>query len=387
MRSYAQYCPIAKASEILGDRWTLLIVREMLGGASGFNELQRGLPGISRSVLTDRLRALERAEIIERRTGPKGRTLEYRLTPAGRDLEAVVQAIGEWGVTWSFTDPRPEELDPDLLIVWMARHVDHDELPADRTVVQFDFRHPAKRYWMVLEPSDVSVCLQHPGFDVDLEVNGRHRHPLPRLPGTGRARRRDAGRQADDHGPASAAAGVRSLVRLERVRPSEPLGRRAPQGGVPPSGPHQGEDRRVSEGGAVRVAAIQATPVIVEAEATIRVGLHLRKHRDGASRARTDDLLIAKRGGTRSREAALCRSIKRNLSDALGTKPTLPLRRKQMSEKGTDPAERASSNPGVYRVVAEEHAPPAMAAANVSHPRGCQSADWRAPGKRVPPAT
>ena len=170
MRGYAQYCPIAKASEILGDRWTLLIVREMLGGASGFNELQRGLPGISRSVLTERMRALERAEVVERRIGPKGRTLEYRLTIAGRDLEPVVQAIGEWGVTWSFTDPRPDELDPDLLIVWIARHVDRGRLPADRTVIKFEFRNPAKRYWMVLEPSDVSVCLQHPGFDVDLEV-------------------------------------------------------------------------------------------------------------------------------------------------------------------------------------------------------------------------
>ena len=170
MRGYAQYCPIAKGSEILGDRWTLLIVREMLGGASGFNELHRGLPGISRSVLADRLRFLERAEIVERRTGPKGRTLDYRLTLAGRDLEAVVQAIGEWGITWAFTDPRPEELDPDLLVVWMARHVDREQLPLNRTVVQFDFRDPAKRYWMVLEPSDVSVCLQHPGFDVDLAV-------------------------------------------------------------------------------------------------------------------------------------------------------------------------------------------------------------------------
>jgi len=170
MRSYAQYCPVAKTSEILGDRWTLLIVRELLGGARGFNELQRGLPGISRSVLADRMRSLERAEIVERRTGPRGRTLGYRLTPAGRDLEPVVQAIGEWGVTWSFTDPRPEELDPDLLIVWMARHVDRHQLPADRIVVQFDFRDPAKRYWMVLEPSEVSVCMQHPGFDVDLKV-------------------------------------------------------------------------------------------------------------------------------------------------------------------------------------------------------------------------
>jgi DNA-binding HxlR family transcriptional regulator len=170
MRSYAQYCPVAKASEILGDRWTLLIVREMLGGARGFNELQRGLPGISRSVLADRMRALERAEVVERRTGPQGRTLAYRLTPAGRDLEPVVQAIGEWGVTWSFTDPRPEELDPDLLIVWMARHVDRHHLPPGRTVVQFDFRDPARRYWMVLEPSEISVCLQHPGFDVDVKV-------------------------------------------------------------------------------------------------------------------------------------------------------------------------------------------------------------------------
>jgi hypothetical protein len=116
------------------------------------------------------MRALERAEVVERRTGPKGRTLEYRLTSAGRDLEPVVQAIGEWGATWSFTEPRPEELDPDLLIVWMARHVDRRLLPADRTVVKFEFRDPRRRYWMVLERSEVSVCVQHPGFGVDLEV-------------------------------------------------------------------------------------------------------------------------------------------------------------------------------------------------------------------------
>jgi len=170
MRSYAQYCPVAKATETLGDRWTLLIVREMLGGASGFNELQRGLPGISRSVLADRMRALERAEVIERKKGPKGRTLEYRLTSAGRDLQPVVQAIGEWGATWSFTEPRAEELDPDLLIVWMARHVDRQRLPPNRTVVQFDFHDPQRRYWMVLEPSEVSVCVQHPRFNVDLKV-------------------------------------------------------------------------------------------------------------------------------------------------------------------------------------------------------------------------
>jgi hypothetical protein len=116
------------------------------------------------------MRALERAEIIERRTGPQGRTLAYHLTPAGRDLQPVVQAIGEWGATWSFTEPRPEELDPDLLIVWMARHVDRQRLPPNRTVIQFEFREPKRRYWMVLEPTEVSVCLQYPGFVVDLEV-------------------------------------------------------------------------------------------------------------------------------------------------------------------------------------------------------------------------
>jgi DNA-binding HxlR family transcriptional regulator len=170
MRTHAQYCPVAKATEILRDRWTVLIVREMLGGASGFNELQRGLPGISRSVLAERMRALERAKVIERRTGPQGRTLEYRLTPAGRDLQPVLHAIGEWGATWSVTDPTPDELDPYLLTVWMARHVDRQRLPANRIVIQFDFRAPKQRYWMVLEPPEVSVCLQHPGFDADLEV-------------------------------------------------------------------------------------------------------------------------------------------------------------------------------------------------------------------------
>ena len=159
------------------------------------------------------------------------------------------------GATWSFTDPRPEELDPDLLIVWMARHVDREQLPADRTVIKFEFRHPAKRYWMVLEPSDVSVCLQHPGFDIDLKVIDTATS-ITVSTSARRAGRRDAGAQADPRRAASALQ-RRSvgLVRLERVRPGEPSRRRAPQGGVPPSGPHQGEDRRVSPARAVMVAA------------------------------------------------------------------------------------------------------------------------------------
>ena len=168
MRSYAQYCPIAKASEILGDRWTLLIVRELLGGASGFNELQRGLPGISRSVLTDRLRARAGRD---RRAAHRsqGRTLEYRLTLAGRDLEAVVQAMGSGGHLVVHRSPprgaRPRP--PDRLDGPTRRS---RAAPSDRTVVQFDFRTPPSATGWCSSPSEVSVCLQHPGFDVDLEV-------------------------------------------------------------------------------------------------------------------------------------------------------------------------------------------------------------------------
>jgi DNA-binding HxlR family transcriptional regulator len=169
-RGYDQYCPVAKGSEALGDRWTLLIVRELLAGSGGFNELERGLPGISRSVLADRLRKLERSDIIARQSGPTGRTIRYRLTPAGRDLQPVLDAIGEWGATWAFTEPRPEELDPDLLMMWIARRVDHTQLPPTRTVVQFDLREPTKRYWLVLEPAEVSICLQAPGFEPHLTV-------------------------------------------------------------------------------------------------------------------------------------------------------------------------------------------------------------------------
>jgi len=194
VRRYAQYCPVAKATEVLGDRWTPLILREMLIGATGFNELQRALPGISRSILRDRLRRLERAEVVDRKTGPTGRTLEYALTPAGRDLRPVVKALGDWGATWSFTEPRRDELDPDLLIVWIARHADPAELPGTRTVVQFDLRDPTRRYWMVLEPHDVSVCLQHPGFDVALKGRRRHRGTAPRVGRPHRAAR-DAGRR------------------------------------------------------------------------------------------------------------------------------------------------------------------------------------------------
>jgi DNA-binding HxlR family transcriptional regulator len=172
MYSYGQYCPVSKAAEVLGDRWTLLIVRDLIClRARHFNDLARGLPGISRSLLAQRLQQLERMGIIERHAGGKGRATEYHLTVAGQELQKVIEALLEWGAQWAFGEPDQAELDPVLLLWWMRRGTHLDRLPPQRVVLQFDF-HGARAgsYWLLLEPSDVSVCLQHPGFDIDLQV-------------------------------------------------------------------------------------------------------------------------------------------------------------------------------------------------------------------------
>lgn len=172
MYSYGQYCPVSKAAEILGDRWTLLIVRDLIClQARHFNDLVRGLPGISRSLLAQRLQRLERMGIIERHAGGKGRATEYHLTVAGQELQPVIEALLEWGAQWAFGEPDQAEMDPVLLLWWMRRGTYLDRLPPQRVVLQFDF-HGARTgsYWLLLEPSDVSVCLQYPGFDIDLLV-------------------------------------------------------------------------------------------------------------------------------------------------------------------------------------------------------------------------
>jgi DNA-binding HxlR family transcriptional regulator len=170
MDGYGQWCPVAHASEILAERWTLLIVRELLAGICRFNDLERGLPGISRTLLAQRLRQLERAGVIQRRTAD-GRTRGYDLTPAGQELEAVVDALGSWGARWAFSDPKPEELDPGLLLWWMRRRIDLARLPERRVVVQFDFPKARKQhFWLLLSQQEVSVCLDDPGFDPDVLV-------------------------------------------------------------------------------------------------------------------------------------------------------------------------------------------------------------------------
>lgn len=160
MKPYAQYCPIVRAVELLGDRWTLLIVRDMLNGATRFNELSRGLPGLSRALLSRRLRQLANAGLVVRADDG------YALTPAGEDLRPVVFGLADWGARHAFGDPRPEELDPELLMWWMHGRIDTSAL-SRRAVIQIEIADRRRKYWLVLEPGDASVCYTDPGFDID----------------------------------------------------------------------------------------------------------------------------------------------------------------------------------------------------------------------------
>lgn len=171
MFKYHQYCPIARASENLADRWTPLIVRELLFGSRHFNELRRGLPRISRSLLVARLRHLEDNGVIERHRGARPNVTEYILTESGNDLADVIKQLGTWAIKWVFADPNRDELDPALFLWKMHQRVDHRELPRRRTVVQFDLTgRKGRRVWLVLVPQDVSSSLKHPGFGSDLIV-------------------------------------------------------------------------------------------------------------------------------------------------------------------------------------------------------------------------
>lgn len=170
MKSYRQFCPIAKASEIFAERWTPLIVRELLMGSTRFSELEWGVPGIPRSLLSQRLRSLVRSGIVERRG--QGRGGSYHLTQAGEELFDIVERLGQWGQKWVNADIRAEDVVDASLLMWdMHRRVDWDRVPERRVTIQFtipDARH--RMFWIVLDRGDSSVCLQDPGFDVDLEV-------------------------------------------------------------------------------------------------------------------------------------------------------------------------------------------------------------------------
>lgn len=171
MPDYGRFCPVSLGSEVLADRWTPLILRELILGNTRFNDIARGLPGISRSLLTQRLRHLERRGVVELWPAPGGRGHEYHLTRAGKDLQPVVEAIGRWAIEWLFDEIDPHEVDAVNLTWLLHRRVDVEQLPPGRVVIQFDHTEPERQtLWLVLDRGEPSVCAQPPGFDTDVVV-------------------------------------------------------------------------------------------------------------------------------------------------------------------------------------------------------------------------
>jgi FAD/FMN-containing dehydrogenase/DNA-binding HxlR family transcriptional regulator len=172
MRTYGQFCPIARASEILAERWTPIILRNLLYGCTTFSELASGAPGISRTLLSTRLQELERAGVIQIEPKPDGNGSTYQLTAAGRELWGVLQAIGDWGVRW--LELAPATASPDVVLwAWCTAFLQRDQLPDRRVLVRFEFPDqppPRQRLWLLVDHNDAELCHKHPGFDEDLVV-------------------------------------------------------------------------------------------------------------------------------------------------------------------------------------------------------------------------
>ena len=168
---YVQFCPISMASEILCARWTPLLLRELLCGSIRFNDLRRGLPRMSPSLLSKRLGELEAAGVITSVTRNKN-IKEYRLTQAGEELRPLVMGIGAWGQRWVESELSLSNLDPELLIWDMHRSLNIDPLPDQRICLQFVFSNLPKtrqNYWLLIDPqSGVEACYSDPGYEVDL---------------------------------------------------------------------------------------------------------------------------------------------------------------------------------------------------------------------------
>ena len=167
---YGQFCPIAKATEILGERWTILIVRELLMGGRRFNELQRGLGEISPALLTSRLKSLEEQGLVARRriTGQRG--FEYVPTAACEALLPVVVSLGEWGLCWARHMLVDDDFDVDFLMYYLERSVDPGRLPGGETVIRFRFTDLSEQrnWWLLIRDKQVQICINAPPRDVDV---------------------------------------------------------------------------------------------------------------------------------------------------------------------------------------------------------------------------
>lgn len=170
--TFGQFCPIALASEVLTQKWMLLIVRELLAGSTRFSDIRRGVPRISATLLKQRLQTLERGQIVERRAARMAGTHTYELTAAGRDLKPVLSNIGEWGQRWA-RDICADDLDPGWLVWNVHRRLRVEAMPGGRVNIEIFFSDATatqRYFWLVKNDDGVEVCVKPPGFEVDLTV-------------------------------------------------------------------------------------------------------------------------------------------------------------------------------------------------------------------------
>jgi DNA-binding HxlR family transcriptional regulator len=170
VRTYGQYCPIARGAEIFAERWTPLIVRNLYLGCHSFSQILEGAPGLSGTLLSQRLKQLERLAIVESTPKPGARGCHYELTSSGRELFKVCWTLGEWGARW--LEIAPEHLEPFVTLWSMCHALRRDRLPRQRVVIRFDFtgRPRKERYWLLIEHGETEICKTHPGFDEDLWI-------------------------------------------------------------------------------------------------------------------------------------------------------------------------------------------------------------------------
>jgi DNA-binding HxlR family transcriptional regulator len=173
--SYKQFCPVAMAAEILCTRWTVVLLRELVAGSTRFNELRRGVPRMSPALLSQRLKELEVAGIVTRKSGSERGVFEYQLTAAGRELGSIVEAFGVWGQRRIESHLSLQHLDVQLLMWDMRRNLNTTPMPKKRSVVQFSYPElPAtqRSWWLIVDPEEsIDLCSIDPGFDVDLYVS------------------------------------------------------------------------------------------------------------------------------------------------------------------------------------------------------------------------
>ncbi len=174
MRSYGQFCPVAKAAELFCERWTPLIVRDLAVGATRFSELKRGVPLMSPTLLSRRLKQLEAEGIVERRRAEGRKAWTYHLTPAGMEFVPLIESLGVWGQRWARRQLAENEIDLGLLIWALERSVDPNAFARDRTVVRVEFTDQPENkrlWWFLNSEGKCQLCLTDPGGETNLYLS------------------------------------------------------------------------------------------------------------------------------------------------------------------------------------------------------------------------